>query len=114
MRRATSTLGQGLLTSEGDFHRRQRRLAQPAFHPQRVAGYAAAMVSTASRTSDEWENLGNGGRVDVHEEMMRLTLRIVVKTLFDSDVESEVDALGTAMNIVVQRFLRADVARGGR
>jgi cytochrome P450 len=107
LRRATSTLGQGLLTSEGDFHRRQRRLAQPAFHPQRVAGYGAAMAGIAARTSDEWEKLGDGRPIDAHEEMMRLTLRIVAKTLFDSDVESEVDALGKAMNIVVQRFIRA-------
>jgi cytochrome P450 len=107
LRRATSTLGQGLLTSEGDFHRRQRRLAQPAFHPQRVAGYGAAMAKIASRTSGEWEKLGDGRRIDAHEEMMRLTLRIVAKTLFDSDVESEVDALGKAMNIVVKRFIRA-------
>jgi len=107
LRRATSTLGQGLLTSEGDFHRRQRRLAQPAFHPQRVAGYGAAMAKIAARTGEEWEKIGDGGRIDAHEEMMRLTLRVVAKTLFDSDVESEVDALGEAMNIVVARFIRA-------
>jgi cytochrome P450 len=107
LRRATAILGQGLLTSEGDFHRRQRRLAQPAFQPQRVADYAAAMTRVASRTGDEWELTGTGGRIDAHEQMMRLTLRVVAKTLFDSDVESEVDALGEAMNIAVERFIRA-------
>src|SRR5205823_5028078 len=56
LRRAKDTLGEGLLTSEGDFHRRQRRLSQPAFQPQRVAGYAAVFAGTADRAADAWRD----------------------------------------------------------
>ena len=74
-------LGEGLLLSEGDTHRRQRRLAQPAFHRQRLAAYAGVMA-----------------------EMLRLTLAIVGKTLFSADVESEADEVGRAMMGATQQF----------
>src|SRR5215813_6201941 len=86
LQRAKRLLGQGLLTSEGDLHRRQRRLVQPAFHRQRIAAYAAVMVDYAERTSNRWRN---GDTFDISEEMTRLTLGIVAKTLFDADVDSE-------------------------
>src|SRR5215472_4870155 len=54
LQRAKRLLGEGLLTSEGEFHLRQRRLAQPAFHRQRIAGYAATMVEYAARACGEW------------------------------------------------------------
>src|SRR5438093_9727368 len=79
-------LGEGLLTSEGEFHRRQRRLAQPAFHHARIAAYAEVMIDYATRTSNRWRD---GTTLDISVEMMRLTLGIVGKTLFDADVESE-------------------------
>ena len=104
LRAAKVTLGEGLLTSEGDFHRRQRRLSQPAFHPHRVARYTQAMVRRAQQTSGEW---GDGQVVDVHEEMMRLTLRIVAEALFSADVDSEIDEIGRAMAIMVAMFRRA-------
>src|SRR5215510_128573 len=71
LQRAKRLLGEGLLTSEGDFHRRQRRLSQPAFHRQRIASYAEVMVDYALRAG---ERLHDGQTVDVSEEMMRLTL----------------------------------------
>src|SRR5215831_9101602 len=79
-------LGEGLLTSEGEFHRRQRRLAQPAFHQQRIDSYGAAMVDYADGLSERWHD---NQTVDMAEEMMKLTLSVVSKTLFDADVESE-------------------------
>src|SRR2546430_1969983 len=79
-------LGNGLLTSEGEFHLRQRRLAQPAFHRQRINAYATTMVDFAERIRSGWRA---GETVDMHIEMMRLTLGIVAKTLFDTDVDSE-------------------------
>ncbi len=101
LQRAKRLLGEGLLTSEGEFHRRQRRLAQPAFHRQRIASYAEAMVHYANRTSDRWHD---GATLDISEEMMRLTLGIVGKTLFDADVESESGEVGEAMAVVMELF----------
>jgi cytochrome P450 len=93
-----------LLTSEGDLHRRQRRLVQPALHPQRVATYADMMTRFATETSDSWRD---GQEIDLHAQMMKLTLRVVAKTLFDADVAAEVDAIGDAMDISVGMFVRA-------
>ncbi|HXE53479.1 MAG TPA: cytochrome P450 [Tepidisphaeraceae bacterium] len=104
LRRAQRTLGQGLLTSEGDLHRRQRRLIQPVLHPQRVASYADVMVSYARQFSDSWRN---GLEIDLHEQMMQLTLRIVAKTLFGADLAEDVQTIGRAMDISVAMFQRA-------
>jgi cytochrome P450 len=101
LQRAKRLLGEGLLTSEGDFHRRQRRLSQPAFHRQRIASYADVMVDYAIRASDRWHD---GQKVDVSEEMMRLTLAIVGKTLFDADVESQSGEVGAAMSTIMELF----------
>ncbi len=76
-------LGSGLLTSEGDFWLRQRRLAQPLFHQQRINGYGSVMTEYTQRMLQTWRE---GEVHDVHEAMMRLTLNIVMKTLFDQDV----------------------------
>src|SRR5215471_11411792 len=78
LERAKVLLGEGLLTSEGEFHTRQRRLAQPAFHRDRLARYAADMVACAARTADQWRS---GATLDISREMLRLTLAIVGRTL---------------------------------
>ena len=104
LQRAKPTLGEGLLTSEGEFHRRQRRLSQPAFHPQRVAGYAEVFSSYARRVADRW---ADGQTLDVHEEMMGYTLRVVAKTLFDAELEEQIRAIGHAMDVSVKMFTRA-------
>jgi cytochrome P450 len=101
LQRAKRFLGQGLLTSEGDLHRRQRLLVQPAFHRQRIASYAAVMVEHAHRASSRWRD---GDTLDMTQEMMRLTLGIVAKTLFDADVESEADEIREAMTCIIQMF----------
>ena len=75
-------LGNGLLTSDGDFHKRQRRLAQPAFHSKRIQNYAEVMVDY---TNDIMANWQNSAVVNVADEMMHLTMLIVSKTLFDAD-----------------------------
>jgi cytochrome P450 len=62
LQRAKRMLGEGLLTSEGEFHRRQRRLAQPAFHRTRIASYAAVMTEYAARTSTRWQD---GATLDI-------------------------------------------------
>jgi len=88
-------LGEGLLTSEGEFHRRQRQLVQPAFHRQRIAAYGAVMVEKAAAQREQWRE---GVPYDISEEMMGLTLGIVGKTLFDTDVASETREIGEAIS----------------
>jgi cytochrome P450 len=99
-------LGEGLLTSEGDFHLRQRRLVQPAFHRKRIAAYADVMTDHAARASERWATLEPDAAVDMSHEMMRLTLAIVGKTLFDADVENEADEIGQAMDTAMAYFPR--------
>jgi cytochrome P450 len=101
LRMTRLTLGNGLLTSEGDFWRRQRRLAQPAFHRDRVASYAGVMVEFAERMLAGWED----GQVrDVQEDMMRLTLEIVAKTLFDADITGDAADASAAMETLLHCF----------
>ncbi|HZB44448.1 MAG TPA: cytochrome P450, partial [Pyrinomonadaceae bacterium] len=102
LQRSKRLLGEGLLTSEGAHHRRQRRIAQPAFHRQRVASYGAVMVEYAARAAERWRE---GRTLDISEEMMRLTLAIAGKTLFDADVEQhDADEVGAALTEVMELF----------
>ena len=101
LERAKVLLGEGLLTSEGEFHRRQRRLVQPAFHRDRLVGYASAMVQCAARTREQWTG---GAQLDLSREMMRLTLAVVAKTLFSADVTTEADNIGAALTQIMVLF----------
>jgi cytochrome P450 len=101
LQRAKLLLGEGLLTSEGQHHLRQRRLVQPAFHRERLAGYASAMSECAVRWRDGWQA---GSTLDVSTEMPHLTLSIVAKTLFSADVQSEASQIGAAMTTVLELF----------
>src|ERR1700722_5360427 len=101
LERAKVLLGEGLLTSEGEFHRRQRRLVQPAFHRDRLIGYASSMVGCTARTREEWPD---GAQLDMSREMMRLTLAVVAKTLFSADVTSEADNIGAALTQIIVMF----------
>jgi cytochrome P450 len=91
--------GEGLLTSEGEFWLRQRRLVQPAFHRARIASYAAAMVEYTQRMLEGWRD---GEERDAHQEMMRLTLQIVGKTLFDADVESDAQEVRKSLELLLE------------
>ncbi|MGI8812091.1 MAG: cytochrome P450 [Pyrinomonadaceae bacterium] len=101
LQRAKNLLGEGLLTSEGAFHLRQRRMIQPAFHRSRIAEYARSMVEFAEKTSGKWVD---GTTLDVDRAMMYLTLQIVGKTLFGARVEDDADSVGKAMTSVTELF----------
>jgi cytochrome P450 len=95
-RHVTALFGDGLLTSEGDFWLRQRRLAAPAFHRQRLDAYARVMTDFTESMLAEWYD---GAELDAHEEMMAVTMRIVARTLFDAEM-SEVKEIGAAFDEV--------------
>ena len=101
MQNLRPVLGEGLLSSEGDFWRRQRRLAQPAFHRDRIAAYAGIMVEYAARLGGTWRD---GAVRDVHKDMMRLTLEIVAKTLFGADVGERAEDVGEALEAILEVF----------
>lgn len=94
-------VGNGLLTSEGDGWKRQRRLSNPAFHRERVATYATTMVDYTKRLMASWQD---GETRDMHRGMMRLTLEIVVRCLFSADVSHDVDNVGATLAAMVKPF----------
>jgi cytochrome P450 len=94
-------VGNGLLTSEGDFWRRQRRLAQPAFHRERISAYGRVMVKDAEKMLTTWKD---GETRDVHRDMMRLTMEIVTHTLFNVDVTDDADKVAEALAVLVEPF----------
>jgi cytochrome P450 len=100
MQRARLVLGDGLLTSEEPLHMRQRRLAQPAFHRQRIAAYGEVIGAEAVRLSSRWEP---GDGTDLHEEMLELALRIVGKCLFDLNVVSREEV--RRISVAVDAFM---------
>jgi cytochrome P450 len=96
-------LGQGLLISEGEFWRRQRQLAQPAFHRARIRGYAATMLDSAQTHIREWRD---GDERDVASEMTALTLDVAVRTLFGTTLPAEAEQVGQAMTFLMRYQLR--------
>lgn len=94
-------LGKGLLVSEGAFWRKQRRLVQPAFHRQRIEAYAAVMVEYTERAIASWRD---GETRSTHEDMMRLTLDIVARTLFSVDIGEVARKIGWAIELLMHRF----------
>jgi len=90
-------LGDGLLLSEGDFWKRQRRLSQPAFHLRRLKALAAAMADAAAQMARDWQH---GKVIDVMTEMNAVTMDIVARTLFGADVSGDIAEVGEAMTVL--------------
>lgn len=104
LRQAKLTLGEGLLTSEGDFWRAQRKLMQPAFHRDRIAAFADLMADFAERMTESWSD---GQTRDVQVDMMRLTLGIVAKALFGAELGGESAEVGSAMETLMHNFMNS-------
>ena len=109
MQLAKRILGEGLLTSEGDFHYRQRQLIQPAFHSNRLTIYGDNKTAYAAHMSKGWKD---GCILDIHKELMHLTLAIVSKTLFSFDIESKARDIGKVVTTLVKYFNRARMPFG--
>lgn len=99
--RASLVIGNGLLTSEGELHRRQRKLLQPAFTHDRLVTYGAMMTACADQFSERW---GHGEVVNMADEMLDLTLTIVGHTLFGTDTQALAPEIRGAMCEVFEYF----------
>jgi cytochrome P450 len=91
----SQSLGNGLLSSDGEFHRGQRKLMQPAFHSKRIESYAQIMTDFTAQMLAGWRN---GHTLDIHEAMTHLTMLIVSKALYDVDVSQSADGVGEAIH----------------
>lgn len=103
---AKKLLGEGLLTSEGELHKRHSRIMQPAFHRKMLDSYAPAMTHCATRLMRNWED---GMKVDIMDEMMKMSAAIAAKTLFGADAEKEVPQIVQALVTAASLFGRVSV-----
>jgi len=94
-------LGEGLITSDGEAHKRARRIAAPAFHRQRIQRYAGQIVALSHGLSEQWEP---GQPLNIAAEMMRLALQITARTLFDTEVTAEIHDLNDQVNIIMDLY----------
>ena len=93
------TIGDGIFSSEGDFHRHQRKLVAPPFQPRHIASYAEIMGHYGEQIQQTWPD---GGVIDVNQQMTNLTMSIIGKALFDADVFTKTDELGAAMTVTTE------------
>jgi cytochrome P450 len=100
-RRMKILLGEGLITSDGEVHRRQRRIAAPAFHRQRIQAYGAIMVDRAAHMRDRWQAQQP---IDIASQMMQLALQVVARTLFNTDVTEDVLEINDQVNVIMQLY----------
>jgi len=101
VRRMKVLLGEGLITSEDPVHIRQRRIAAPAFHRQRIAAYGERIVSIAQSHRDQWKS---NQQLDISAASMALSLEIVARTLFDTDVTPDILAINDEVNTIMHLY----------
>ena len=94
-------LGEGLITSDGEAHKRGRRIAAPAFHRRRIERYATQIVDIAAGLCTEWQP---GKQLDIAAEMMRLALQVTARTLFDTEVTPEIHVINEQVNVVMDLY----------
>ena len=94
-------LGEGLITSDGEAHKRGRRIAAPAFHRRRIEGYAGQIVGLAAAMREQWRP---EVEFDISAEMMRLALQVVARTLFDTEVTPEIHDINDQINIIIDLY----------
>ncbi|HSI13286.1 MAG TPA: cytochrome P450 [Chthoniobacter sp.] len=109
--RIKEVLGEGLFVSEGEFHSRQRRLSQPAFHRHRIAQYADTMVQLTVELRQSW---CDGAVVDICQEMNSLAMQIVAKTLFGADMAHEAVEIRDALSEILDQFERSVLPEADR
>src|SRR5262249_30625874 len=102
-------LGEGLVTSEGEYHDRQRRIIQPTFHPNLLKKYGDIMTTYASRMSQKWEA---GTILDIHKEMVHVTLAIISKAVLGSEIKSDGDEVGDSLLTCMKYFNRLQMPFG--
>jgi cytochrome P450 len=100
-RRMKILLGEGLITSDGEIHRRQRRIAAPAFHRQRIQAYGAIMVDRAAHMRARWQP---HQPIDIASQMMQLALQVVARTLFNTDVTDDVLQINDQVNVIMELY----------
>ena len=96
-------LGNGLVTSEGELHDRQRHLIQPKFYPKQIRSYADVMIKCALKMSDNWKD---GTVLDIHKEMAHVTLAIISKSVLGYEVKEQGDEIGKALLTCMEYFNR--------
>jgi cytochrome P450 len=101
VRRMKILLGEGLITSDDPIHIRQRRIAAPAFHRQRIAAYGDQIVTGASAHRDRWQP---GQAIDISAAMMSLSLEIVARTLFDTEVTDDIRRINDEVNTIMDLY----------
>jgi cytochrome P450 len=94
-------LGEGLITSDGEAHKRGRRIAAPAFHRQRIQRHAGQIVALSHALSTQWQP---GQPINIAAEMMRLALQITARTLFDTEVTPEIHVINDQVNIIMDLY----------
>jgi cytochrome P450 len=108
LQRTKRVFGEGLLTSEGDFHHRERRLVQPAFHHERIETYSKIMTAYGKNATSRWKD---NQLLDIHKEMNALTMRIVAKCLFNTDIEeNSQETLSSDLTLMIDYFTRLSSA----